>query len=159
MWAFLFSGRLARIPYALVALPLLVIQYLTPVISTYAPIFFDKVLDADLVSFHRYAIALSFALDVLVLILTIVSAKRLRDIGLTGWLALPILLKLLLGLAVGFLKTQAIADGTVVDSGTQQAMTWALHGLYYYGYALALFLLIMPGRSRPTKAMTPASVL
>lgn len=159
MWAFLFDGRLSRIPYALIALPLSLVQYLTPVVSMYAPMFFDKVFDADLVSFPRYAIALSFALDLLVLVLVVVSAKRLRDIGLTGWLALPILLKLVLGLVVGFLKTQAIADGTVVDPGTQQALTWALHGLYYYGYALALFLMIVPGRRRQTHAMKPASAL
>ena len=146
MWTFLFGGRLSRIPYALIALPLILVQYWSPVIVMYAPIFFDKLFNADLVSFPRYMIALSLFMDLLVVGLAIVSAKRLRDIDVTGWLALPIVLTLVMDLAVGVLRTQVTANGTVMGMDAQPLLTWAFRGLYYFNLALALFLLIVPGR-------------
>lgn len=143
MGTFLFGGRLSRIPYALIAVPVLVLQYVTPLIFNFAPVLFEQILHASLLDIGGYQIAMSVIVVLLpALILVIASIKRLRDIRLTTWLVLPLVLKLLMAPMSGFVS------GVLI---------WLWQGAYAYSLLLVLALLVVPGRHPRPEERAPSA--
>jgi uncharacterized membrane protein YhaH (DUF805 family) len=148
MWAFLFGGRLSRIPFALMALPFLVIfangNYASNAVSM---LFFRMMI---LPSIQSLTLLLATPMITISLLLAIISGKRLRDFGWTGWLGAPYLLQGLIYIDLthsAFTGSKRILDYPVVEYVTA--------GLVFYGLALALVLLIVPGQRRSAAGASP----
>ena len=134
----LFGGRLARLPYGLVALPILAIFECRYLIVYYWPVVFDR-FNAGLTS-AGWLIVIYALYDLLLLPLLMVSFSRLRDIGLTGFLALPYLLAPFLKLASTWAWMHHASPGMTL------ILDRAASGVHIYGLALAVLLLLVPGR-------------
>lgn len=142
------NGRLSRWSYALIALPVLVIFELRYLVVYYGPGVVER-LGGDLTSVG-WMIAVYIAFDLLLLPLIVASFNRLHDIGLTGFLCLPYVAERFISLASNWAWLHHADANTVLI--IQRTMT-VLHD---YGLALALFLLVFPGRKRAT-AEVPAT--
>lgn len=152
----IFGVRLSRVSYACVAIPLVLLQEASPFILRQAMPIFARVFNIALEDAGLYIIALNLCIYILPLFaLIIVSIKRLRDLALTGWLALPLSFKLVVGFAIGMVQSQAIVNGMPVDETTQLVLTWLSRGVYIYGYVLVIALVLVP--SSPSRVRAAAS--
>jgi uncharacterized membrane protein YhaH (DUF805 family) len=155
----IFGGRLSRIGYACVAIPLVLLLEAAPFILRQATPFFRQVFNVSLADMGLYIIVLSLCIYILPLFtLIVVSIKRLHDMALTGWLALPLSFKLGVGFAIGMVQGQAILNETAVDETTQLVLTWLSRGVYIYGLVLVLALVLVPGRRQPSAPAAPSAV-
>ncbi|MEI9906313.1 MAG: hypothetical protein WDN06_22200 [Asticcacaulis sp.] len=107
----------------------------------YTPQLFDR-LDAPLTSVG-WVIVLYAVYDLLLLPLIVVSFNRLHDIGFTGFLCLPYLLAPYLKLSGTWAWMHHVPAQTTVVLDRIAA------GVHIYGLALALLLLLVPGKKMP----------
>lgn len=151
MWAFLLGGRLSRIAYAFMASPLLIVFANGNHASNAVSVLFFRMMIVP--SIQLLATLLAAAMITVSLLLTLISGKRLRDIGWTGWLAVPYLL---LGfIYIDLTRSAFTASKRILDYPYIEYITT---GLVFYGLALALVLLIVPGRRRSVARASPAAV-
>jgi hypothetical protein len=148
----LFGGRLTRGAYAGIAVPIIVVQLAMPFITRWAPLLFANVFHATLANFGTYFLAMTAVLGLLPLVLFVASVKRLRDIGWSGWLAFPVLLKFCLGYAAIFL---ALYLGFMILG--EASLKWLSVGTYWYVFVLVLLLLFIPSRKLPVTAEPAAA--
>jgi uncharacterized membrane protein YhaH (DUF805 family) len=151
MWAFLFGGRLSRIPYALMALPLLAaFANGNHVSNAFSMLFFRMMV---LPSHQLLTSLLTATMIVVSLVLTIISGKRLRDISWTGWRGLPYLAP---GIIYADLARSVFtASKRILDYPFVEYITT---GVVFYGLGLAFILLIVPGRRPSSTGTSPGAV-
>lgn len=155
---FLFGGTLSRVPYAWIAVPIVLLQLVMPLITTWAPLFFARAFHADLANFSTYMMALVAVLGLLPIVLWVASIRRLRHVGLTVWLAFPILLRYAFGFVVGVLLVRSWQGGPSADPMVPLVLKSLLDGIYWYILILTGLLLLIPGRQPPASS-EPAAAL
>jgi uncharacterized membrane protein YhaH (DUF805 family) len=146
----IFGGTMSRAAYAWVALPTVFLSYFGGrYVAEFVPLVFARLFAVTLANIGIWMAGFFAVLYLLVIVLAIVSAKRLRDIGATGWLALPLLLRQVLAFIVGLQQSQAVLHGATTVPAAEPVVIWLFRGLYVYGLVLVLVLLIVPGRRKP----------
>jgi uncharacterized membrane protein YhaH (DUF805 family) len=144
----LLRGRLSRVPYALMAVPLLLLRQFGHVLTSFAPLLFERVFHAGMTDVVLYSLIFFLLMDALLVVLMIVSVSRLHDIGLTGFLVLPYIFPVF----IGFYVSQSEIGHLVVSPAMKEIITWLSRGTYWYCLALALVMLFVPGRKPPVAA-------
>jgi uncharacterized membrane protein YhaH (DUF805 family) len=145
---FSFKGRIGRAPYALVAIPILLISLFRTSIATVIVGFVDGFARGvgapiELRNGSFVMIPAFLAVDLLILPLLAVSFKRLHDLGRSGLWSLPYLARLI-PMVVGALWLTGHHE-----IGAASFATWlrAILGVsFFYGLALALALAVIPGK-------------
>ncbi len=141
---------MSRVAYAVIALPILLLFQAGSLLSYYTPLVLGK-LGADLTNFATWTILIFLIYHLMVIPLILVSAMRLRDIGLggylAGFLALPYLVRHGVDVYVGWTKVQ----GSLPSVEVQHIVSYLSAGAYIYGLVLALILLVIPGRMTPAE--------
>lgn len=144
------KGRSGRVVYGMVALPILLerhYQYAIAIqLEHLLAQFTTRIADIG------WLFIPFLLMQLLIVPLMIVSVRRLHDIGLTGYLALPYVLTTLVGLYFSFTKIALISPNEAV--GVE--LLWLRGAAYYTGLLLAVLLLLMPGR-RPLNVPDPSS--
>lgn len=160
MFKFLFGGRMARLPYAFVAIPIsliLVNDAFVVFLAMKAWELVGNLLNTSKISLAELFSAMLFVFTTLIVILVVASLKRLRDTGLTSWLAAPVLLRAVVLAVMAYLKYQASTYGTPISDVVHQGLGWASQGVRWYELALVFILLLVPGRHKPLVPAETAS--
>jgi uncharacterized membrane protein YhaH (DUF805 family) len=147
---FSLKGRLTRLPYALIAVPILLIFAGSPFIANNLHILLQKLgVTLTLANVGIWLVSILLLIRLLIVPLMIVTIRRLHDIGLTGFLALPYLINEGLKFYVAWTRSQTLLEGATPDPAFQQALTFLSMGAYYYGLVLAFALCLIPSRKKP----------
>lgn len=141
------KGRLTRLPYALVAVPMLAIFLCGRDIAYLAPLVIlqlgGHLQDVGLL------IPLFVALNLTILPVFIAGFNRLHDLGLTGWLALPVTAPLLIRFCVEWMMS---GDDAFQTNGL--IMMWLYYGATWIAILMVIMLALVPGRKAPTIAIS-----
>ena len=137
------EGRSGRVIYGMIALPVLLERHYNYVIVRQIETLFGH-MTQSLAQFSTWLLFAFLLLQLLTVPLVIVTVRRLHDIGLTGYLALPYLLTMLIGFYFSFTKIAMVIPNDTIHV----AMAWLRGAAYYCGLALAVALLFIPGRKR-----------
>lgn len=136
-------GRLTRLPYALVAVPMLAIYFSGRDIAYLAPLVMLRL--GGHLQDTGLLMPLFMALNLAILPVFIASFSRLHDFGLTGWLALPVTAPLLIRL---FVKWVMSGDDAFQTSGL--IMMWLYYGATWLAILMVVVFALVPGRKVQT---------
>jgi uncharacterized membrane protein YhaH (DUF805 family) len=140
-------GRLARLPYVLVAVPMLTIFFCGPDAAYLAPLVMLR-LGGHLQDIGLL-IPLFVALNLFILPVFIVSFNRLHDLGLTGWLALPVIAPLPIRFCVEWMIS---AHDAFQTNGL--ILMWLYYGARWLAILMVVVLAVVPGRKAPPIAIS-----
>lgn len=160
MLKFLFGGRMSRLPYAFVAIPISAVLsndgfLLFLAVKAWEPI--GRLFNTSKIGLADLFSVMAVVFTALILILVIAVVKRLSDAGWSNWLVVPVLLRPAVLVVMAYLKYEAAARGTPISDAVHQGLSWASQGLRWYELGLVLILLIVPGRRTPSSVTEPAS--
>ncbi|MFT4076516.1 MAG: hypothetical protein QM647_13405 [Asticcacaulis sp.] len=142
----LLRGRLTRLPYALVAVPMLAIFFCGRDIAYLAPLVMLRL--GGHLQDMGLLMPLFMALNLAILPVFIASFNRLHDLGLTGWLALPVTAPLLFRF---YVKWMMSGDGALQTNGL--IMMWLYYGATWLTILIVVVLALVPGRKVPTSVV------
>jgi uncharacterized membrane protein YhaH (DUF805 family) len=142
---FSFKGRLSRLPYALVAVPILIgFANGAYVQSVLFSIF--QAMKVDLIDFGVWFTSILLVFKLLIVPLLIVTIKRLHDIGLSGFLAISYPIHEGVKMYVGWSLANHNLGQPLPSQLVQQIITYISAGTFIYGLGLALVLCVLPSR-------------